>query len=383
MLLSLSTIKNNRLIALISVLAVVISLSACAENSANNPKTSKLDLGGDVELIGAGASFPSPLYQTWFTELNKKYANLKVNYQSVGSGAGVEQFTKGTVDFGASDVAMKDEEIKKVPTDQGVLLLPLTAGSIVLAYHLPDAPNIPGDVATLKLPRAVYVDILLGKIKFWDDPAIAQANPSTKLPKEEIKVIYRADGSGTTDVFTKHLSTISPEWKTKVGNGKSVKWPVGVGAKGNEGVTAQVQQTPGSIGYVEYVYAKESNLKFASLENKAKQFVSASEESAAKTLASVTLPEDLRAFIFDPEGEDSYPIVTYTWILTHKKYADAAKAKAIEATIEYALTDGQKIARELGYVPLPANVIAKVAAAADQISPDYQISIGAVPKTTN
>ncbi|MFO0173043.1 MAG: phosphate ABC transporter substrate-binding protein PstS, partial [Aphanizomenon sp.] len=196
-------------------------------------------------------------------------------------------------------------------------------------------------------------------------------------------VIYRADGSGTTDVFTKHLSTISPEWKTKVGNGKSVKWPVGVGAKGNEGVTAQVQQTPGSIGYVEYVYAKESKLKFASLENKAKQFVSASEESAAKTLASVTLPEDLRAFIFDPEGEDSYPIVTYTWILTHKKYADVAKAKAIEATIEYALTDGQKIARELGYVPLPANVIAKVAAAADQISPDYQISIGAVPKTTN
>lgn len=383
MLLSLSTIKNNRLIALISVLAVVISLSACAENSANNPKTSKLDLGGDVELIGAGASFPSPLYQTWFTELNKKYANLKVNYQSVGSGAGVEQFTKGTVDFGASDVAMKDEEIKKVPTDQGVLLLPLTAGSIVLAYHLPDAPNIPGDVATLKLPRAVYVDILLGKIKFWDDPAIAQANPSTKLPKEEIKVIYRADGSGTTDVFTKHLSTISPEWKTKVGNGKNVKWPVGIGAKGNEGVTAQIQQTPGSIGYVEYVYAKESNLKFASLENKAKQFVSASEESAAKTLASVILPEDLRAFIFDPEGEDSYPIVTYTWILTHKKYADAAKAKAIEATIEYALTDGQKIARELGYVPLPANVIAKVAAAADQISPDYQISIGAVPKTTN
>ena len=383
MLLSLSTIKNNRLIALISVLAVVMSLSACAENSANNPKTSKLDLGGDVELIGAGASFPSPLYQTWFTELNKKYANLKVNYQSVGSGASVEQFTKGTVDFGASDVAMKDEEIKKIPADQGVLLLPVTAGSIVLAYHLPDAPNIPGDVATLKLPRAVYVDILLGKIKFWDDPAIAQANPSTKLPKEEIKVIYRADGSGTTDVFTKHLSTISPEWKTKVGNGKSVKWPVGVGAKGNEGVTAQVQQTPGSIGYVEYVYAKESKLKFAYLENKAKQFVSASEESAAKTLASVTLPEDLRAFIFDPEGEDSYPIVTYTWILTHKKYADVAKAKAIEATIEYALTDGQKIARELGYVPLPANVIAKVAAAADQISPDYQISIGAVPKTTN
>lgn len=379
MLLRSGGIKNHRFAVSISILALAIGLSACGQNSAENNKTSssqKLDLGGNVELTGAGASFPSPLYQTWFAELNKKYPNLKVNYQSVGSGAGVEQFTKGTVDFGASDVAMKDEEIKKIPADKGVILLPVTAGSIVLAYNLPDVPQ-------LKLPRAVYTDILLGKIKSWDDPAIAKANPGAKLPKEAIKVVYRADGSGTTGVFTKHLSAISPEWKTKVGDGKSVKWPVGIGAKGNEGVTAQILQTPASIGYVEYSYAKQSNLKFASLENKAKQFVSASEESAAKTLASVTLPEDLRAFIFDPEGEDSYPIVTYTWILTHKKYADAAKAKAIEATIEYALTDGQKIARELGYVPLPANVIAKVAAAADQISPDYQISIGAVPKTTN
>ena len=385
MLLPLSAMKNNRLIVSTSVLTLAISLSACGETSSNNPTTtqspskttntttttsSQLDLGGNVELIGAGASFPAPLYQTWFTELNKKYPNLKVNYQSVGSGAGIEQFTQGTVDFGASDVAMKDEEIKKIPAEKGVLLLPLTAGSIVLAYNLPDVPEI-------KLSRAVYTDILLGKIKFWDDPAIAKANPGAKLPKEEIKVIYRADGSGTTGVFTKHLSAISPEWKTKVGEGKNVKWPVGIGAKGNEGVTAQIQQTPGSIGYVEYVYAKESKLKFASLENKAKQFVSASEESAAKTLASVTLPENLRAFISDPEGADSYPIVTYTWILAHKKYADAGKAKAMEATIEYALTDGQKVASELGYVPLPANVVAKVAAVADQISPDYKISVGA------
>ena len=385
MLLRLDTIYITRLKTLISVLVLAVSLSACGETNSNNPTTSespvnttttssKLDLGGNVELVGAGASFPAPLYQTWFTELNKKYPNLKVNYQSVGSGAGVEQFTKGTVDFGASDVAMKDEEIQKVPADKGVLLLPVTAGSIVLAYNLPDVPEI-------KLPRAVYTGILLGKIKFWDDPAIAQANPGAKLPKEEIKVMYRADGSGTTGVFTKHLSAISPEWKTKVGDGKNVKWPVGIGAKGNEGVTAQIQQTPGSIGYVEYVYAKESKLKFASLENKAKKFVSASLESSAKTLESVTLPENLRAFISDPEGADSYPIVTYTWILAYKKYADAAKAKAMEITIEYALTDGQKIASQLGYVPLPANVIAKVAAVADQISPDYQISVGATPKT--
>jgi phosphate transport system substrate-binding protein len=383
MLLRLSAIKNNRLIVSISVSLLVIGLSACGNTNSNNPTTSEppgktantsTKLASNVELVGAGASFPAPLYQTWFIELNKKYPNLKVNYQSVGSGAGVEQFTKGTVDFGASDVAMKDEEIQKVPADKGVLLLPVTAGSIVLAYNLPDVPK-------LNLSRADYIDILLGKIKFWDDPAIAQANPGAKLPKEEIKVIYRADGSGTTGVFTKHLSAISPEWKTKVGDGKNVKWPVGIGAKGNEGVTAQIQQSPGSIGYVEYVYAKESKLKFASLENKAKKFVSASPESSAKTLESVTLPENLRAFIADPEGADSYPIVTYTWILAYKKYADAAKAKAMETTIEYALTDGQKMASELGYVPLPANVIAKVAAAADQISPDYKISVGTTPKT--
>ena len=373
MLLRSGGIKNHRFAVSISILALAISLAACGQNSAENNKTSsskKLDLGGNVELTGAGASFPSPLYQTWFAELNKKYPNLKVNYQSVGSGAGVEQFTKGTVDFAASDVAMKDEEIKKIPADKGVILLPVTAGSIVLAYNLPDVPQ-------LKLPRVVYTNILLGKIKSWNDPAIAKANPGAKLPKEAIKVIYRADGSGTTGVFTKHLSAISPEWKTQVGDGKSVKWPVGIGAKGNEGVTAQILQTPASIGYVEYSYAKQSNLKFASLENKAKQFVSPSEKSASKTLASVTLPENLRVFISDPEGADSYPIVTYTWILAYKKYTDANKAKAVEATIEYALTDGQKLAAELGYVPLPVNVIAKVAAAADKISPDYKISVGA------
>jgi phosphate transport system substrate-binding protein len=378
--------KNNRLTTSIPVLALALSLAACgggqSDNTATkeNPtaaspgaakdttasSTTKLDLGGNITLTGAGASFPAPLYSSWFNDLNKKYPNLQVNYQSVGSGAGVEQFIKGTVDFGASDVAMKDEEIKKV--DRGVILLPVTAGSIVLAYNLPDVPE-------LKLPRAVYTDILLGKIKSWDDPLIAKANPGAKLPKQPITVIYRSDGSGTTGVFTKHLSAISPEWKTKVGDGKSVKWPVGVGAKGNEGVTAQVQQTQGAIGYVEYGYAKQTNLKFAALENKSGKMVTASDVSAAKTLESVTLPPDLRAFITDPAGADSYPIVTYTWLLVYKKYPEAAKAKAMEATIEYALTDGQKIAKELGYVPLPQSVITKVAAAADQISPDYKISV--------
>ncbi|MBD0263541.1 MAG: phosphate ABC transporter substrate-binding protein PstS [Tolypothrix sp. Co-bin9] len=381
MLSRLNIIKTNRLTASISVLALTMSLAACGgQQTAENPGTTgtatettasspgKLDLGGNVTLTGAGASFPAPLYLTWFDALNKKYPNLKVNYQSVGSGAGVEQFTKGTVDFGASDVAMKDEEIQKIAQDRGVLLLPMTAGSIVLSYNLPD-------VAELKLPRAVYTDILLGNIKTWNDPKIVAANPGVNLPNQPITVIYRSDGSGTTGVFTKHLSAISPDWKTKVGEGKSVNWPVGAGAKGNEGVTAQISQTQGSIGYVEYGYAKQNGLKFAALENKAGTMVTANEQSAAKTLDAVTLPENLRAFISDPEGADSYPIVTYSWLLAQKKYADPAKAKAVEAIIEYGLTEGQKQAPELGYVALPASVVTKVAAAADVISPDYKIAV--------
>ncbi|BAZ14622.1 periplasmic phosphate binding protein [Calothrix sp. NIES-4071] len=378
----------------VPALALSLSLAACGgDQAANNTATpgaeaspgavkdatasapGKLDLGGNVALTGAGASFPAPLYLTWFQTLNQKYPNLQINYQSVGSGAGVEQFTKGTVDFSASDVAMKDEEIAKVPADKGVLLLPMTAGSIVLAYNLPDAPD-------LKLSRTVYTDILLGKIKTWNDPAIAKDNAGAKLPNTPITVVYRSDGSGTTGVFTKHLSAISPEWKNKVGEGKSVKWPVGIGGKGNEGVTAQVGQTAGSIGYVEYGYAKQNNLKFASLQNKAGQFVTPNEQSGAKTLESVTLPDNLRAFISDPEGADSYPIVTYTWLLAYKKYADPAKAKAIEAMIEYGLTEGQKAATELGYIPLPANVVQKVAAAADPISAEYKISVGGAGGST-
>jgi phosphate transport system substrate-binding protein len=368
----------------ISVLALSLSLVACGgpqtQNGASTGESSpgaatnttatgpgKLDLAGKVSLNGAGATFPAPLYQTWFQALNQKYPNLQVNYQPVGSGAGIEQFTKGLVDFGASDVAMTDEEIKKV--QNGVLLLPMTAGSIVLAYNLPG-------VEGLKLPRDVYTGIFLGTIKSWNDPKIAAANPGAKLPNTPITTVHRSEGSGTTGVFTQHLSAINPEWKSKVGSGKTVNWPAGVAAKGNDGVTAQIKQTQGSVGYVEYAYAKNSKLNFASLENKAKQFVAPSDESAAKTLESVTLPENFRAFITDPEGADSYPIVTYTWILANKKYSDAAKAKAVEAMIEYGLTEGQKIATQLGYVPLPASVVQKVTTAADAISADYKIAGG-------
>lgn len=398
MLFSLNTIVRSRLATSISAVALTMSLAACtggnnapggtATNSpasgtspAATPATApqaaapgKLDIAEDIQLTGAGASFPAPLYQRWFVDFNKKYPKVQISYQSIGSGAGVEQFTAGTVDFGASDVAMKDEEVAKV--QKGALMLPMTAGSIVLAY------NIPGVETGLKLPRQVYVDILLGNIKTWNDPKITAANPGVNLPNLPIAVVSRSDGSGTTGVFTKHLSAIGPDFKTKVGEGKTVKWPVGISAKGNEGVTAQIQQTQGAIGYVEYSYAKQTGLKYAALENKAGNFVVPTEESASKTLAAVTLPENLRAFIEDPEGADSYPIVSYTWLLVYKQYPDAAKAKAVEAMIEYGLTEGQKNSPELGYIPLPQNVIDKVAAAADAISPDYKIDVGNATATS-
>ena len=380
-MLSICTVINkSRLATTASLLALTIGLGACGggqqasdttggaatDTTATSPV--KLDLGGDIALTGAGASFPAPLFQSWFVDINKKYPNLQVNYQSVGSGAGVEQFTKGTVDFGASDVAMKDEEIQQVPADKGVILLPVTAGGVVLAYNLPDVPE-------LQLPRDLYVDIILGKVTKWNDPRIVAANPGAKLPDQPITWIHRSDGSGTTGVFTKHLAAISPEWKDKVGEGKTVEWPVGVGGKGNEGVTAQIKQTQGSLGYIEYGYAKQNNLSFAALENKAGKFVKYNDDSASKTLAAIELPENLRAFVPDPEGDESYPIVSFSWILAYKNYADANKAKAMEAVIEYVLTEGQKISGELGYIPVPQSVAEKVAKAADQISSDYQISI--------
>jgi phosphate transport system substrate-binding protein len=394
MIFRINMINSHRLTTAISAMAIALSLAACGGDSTTTSSSpspsdsaaspgaspvaatgtatpSKLALASDVALTAAGASFPAPLYQRWFQDFNKINPKVQINYQSVGSGAGVEQFTKGTVDFGASDTGMKDDEIAKVPADKGVILLPMTAGSIVIGYNLPDVPE-------LKLPRDVYAEIFAGKITKWNDPKIAAANPGAKLPDQNITVVHRSDGSGTTAVFTKHLSAISPDWKSTVGDGKTVEWPktgTFVGAKGNEGVTAQVLQTVGGIGYVEYGYAKNNNLKFASLQNKAGTFVVPNDESASEALATVPLPENLRAFIEDPEGAKSYPIVTYTWMLVPKTVADANKAKAIEAMVEYGLNDGQKVSSELGYVPLPQSVKEKVAAAADGISADYKIEV--------
>ena len=348
----MSLVSVQRKVLLAPFLA--LTLASCG----GSQTTTENGGGQSISLTGAGASFPAPLYQRWFSEYNKENPNIQVTYQSVGSGAGVEQFTQKTVDFGASDVAMKDEEIAAI--DRGVVLLPMTAGSIVLAYNLPD-------VEGLQLSRQVYVDILLGKITKWNNPAIKQINPNLNLPNSEITVVYRSDGSGTTGVFTQHLSAISSEWEQKVGSGKTVEWPTGIGAKGNEGVTAQILQTEGSIGYIEYGYAKQQNIPAAVLQNKAGNYIAPSSESASKALGAVTLPENLRAFITDPEGADSYPIVSYTWILAYKNYDDPAKLEAFKEVINWSLTEGQAYAEELGYIPLPDNVVDKVESALSTI----------------
>jgi phosphate transport system substrate-binding protein len=310
-------------------------------------------------LNGSGATFPAPLYLRWASDFGKANSSITVNYQGVGSGAGVKQFGDGITDFGASDVAMTDAEIAKVGGN--VLMLPATAGTIVLAY------NIKGIEGGLKLSRAAYTGILLGTLQKWNDPLIVKENPGIALPSLPITVVTRSDGSGTTAVFTAHLDAVSPEFASKVGSGKSVTWPVGLAGKGNDGVTALIKQTPGAIGYVEFGYADNNKLTVAALQNKAGNFIVPTIESGAATLASVVLPENLRAFITDPEGANDYPIATFTWLLVRKSYSDQKKASAIKEFVNYGLTIGQQAAPGLGYITLPANVVARVQAALETI----------------
>lgn len=314
-----------------------------------------------VTLQGAGATFPAPLYQRWFSEYNKLHPEVQVNYQALGSGAGIKQFIGGLVDFGASDAAMTDDDIAQVK--DGGVLLPMTAGSIVLSYNL---PAISGD---LKLSREAYSSIFLGTIKRWNDPKIAAANPGVQLPDSPITVVTRSDGSGTTYVFTNHLSAISDAWKSGPGAGTTVNWPAGVSGKGNAGVTALIKQTPGAIGYVEYGYAKQTGMPMVTLENKSGKYIKADPASEQAALAGVEMPANLRVWVPDPAGADAYPIVTYTWLLCYKKYTKPGVAATLKAVIKYGLTEGQKFSDELGYIPLPAAVVSKVGIAAEQITP--------------
>lgn len=299
-------------------------------------------------LNGAGATFPYPIYSKWFDEYHKVRPDLQINYQSIGSGGGIRQITEHTVDFGATDGPMTNQQQFKV--DGKILHIPTVLGAVVPAYNLKD-------VADLKLSGAVLADIFLGKITRWTDPAIAKLNEGVKFPDAPITVVHRSDGSGTTYCFVDYLSKVSAEWKKKVGTNTAVNWPVGLGGKGNEGVAGLVKQTPNAIGYIELIYAKQNDISYAAVLNKAGKFVKASIEgvTAAADAASKSMPQDYRVSITDSEGEDAYPISTFTWLLVYEKNGEG-KGRILKDFMRWMLKDGQSMARTLGYAPLPASV---------------------------
>jgi phosphate transport system substrate-binding protein len=308
-------------------------------------------------INGAGASFPYPIYSKWFDEYHKTNASIQINYQSVGSGAGIKQATDGTVDFGASDGPMSDEQLKAYSDKHGsaILHFPTVLGAVVPTY------NIPGVDATLKFTPDALAGIFLGKVTKWNDPLIAGPNKGVNLPANEIVVVHRSDGSGTTYVFTDYLSKVSDEWKGKVSKGTTVTWPVGLGGKGNEGVTGLVKQTPNSIGYVELIYAAKNNVAFGSVKNAAGEFLKAdlTGVSEAAAGAAKSMPDDFRVSITNAPGKKAYPISSFTWLLIPAKFSDAAKRDAMKGFLKWAITDGQKDTEELAYAKLPKEVVAK------------------------
>ena len=312
--------------------------------------------GANVSISGAGATFPAPLYQRWFADYNKANPGTQISYQSVGSGAGIEQFLAGTVDFGATDAPLKAEERAKFKAKYNAepIQVPMTGGSVVFAYNL-------DGVKDLKLSRAAYCGIAAGKITKWNDPAISKANPGAKFPDAAIQFVHRSDGSGTTFQFTNHLKVACPEWTAGVN--KSVAWPKGMtGAKGNEGVSAQIQQTPNSIGYIEYSYAKQTAISMAAIENKSGKLIAPTPEAGAAAFVGEKIPADLALTVPDSANPQAYPITGLTWLLLYPQPKDAAKATALKSTIDWALTTGKATVTELGYVPLDDELVTKVKA---------------------
>ena len=304
-----------------------------------------------MRINGAGATFPNPIYSKWFSEYNKLHANIEINYQSIGSGGGIQQITKQTVFFGATDGPMTPEQLQGAPGK--IMHFPTVLGAVVPVY------NIPNMTAELKSNGPVLADIFLGKITKWNDPAIAKLNAGVTLPSTDITVAHRADGSGTTYIWVDYLSKLSPEWKSKVGVATSVNWPTGVGGRGNEGVSGLVKQTPGAIGYVELIYALQNKIAYGSVVNMAGDAVKASVESvtAAAAEAAKSMPPDFRVSITNAPGKGVYPISSFTWILLYENAKDKAQAKTMVDFMKWALTDGQKFAPDLGYAPLPEAVI--------------------------
>ena len=319
-----------------------------------------IPMWGQTTLNGAGATFPYPMYSKWFSEYNKLHSDIQFNYQSIGSGGGIRQVLAGTVDFGATDGPMTDEQLSQAKTK--ILHIPTVLGADVPAYNIPDVTE------ELKFTPELLANIFLGKITSWNDAALAKANPGVKLPNQPIIVIHRSDGSGTTYIFTDYLSKVSPDWKNQVGKGTSVKWPVGLGGKGNEGVAGMIRQMQGSIGYVELIYAVNNKIAYGSVKNAGGQFVKASLDSVTAAAASVkSMPADFRVSITNAPGKDAYPIASFTWLLIPTPSKNPAKGKIIADFLNWMVDDGQKMTADLAYAPLPQSVVAKVKETAKQV----------------
>ena len=334
-------------LALVFAVITSLTLTACGGNSGT---------GGEIRIQGAGATFPNPLYQKWVSEYGKQHSHVKIDYQSVGSGAGIKQIKERTIDFGASDSPMKDEDLKAASGE--ILHIPTVLGAVVLTY------NLSGVSQPLRFAPDVVADLYLGKIKNWNDARLKADNPAVSFPNADITVVYRSDGSGTSAVFTDYLSKVSPEWKDKVGTGTSPKWPVGIGAKGNEGVTGQVKQTPNTIGYVELAYAVQNKLPAALIKNKSGSFVEPSIDAVTAAAAGslATTPDDLRVSITDAAGATAYPISSYTYILAYKAQPDQVKGKTLVDFLWWGIHDGEKFAKELQYAPLPEEIVKRAEA---------------------
>jgi phosphate transport system substrate-binding protein len=316
----------------------------------------------EIRLQGAGATFPNPLYQKWLSEYGKLHANVKIDYQSIGSGGGIKQIQARTVDFGASDSPMKNEDLKAAPGE--ILHIPTVLGAVVITY------NLTGVAHPLRFAPDVIADIFLGKLKKWNDPRIKADNAGVSLPDTEITVVHRSDGSGTSAVFTDYLSKVSPEWKDRVGAGTSPNWPAGIGGKGNEGVTGQVKQTPNTIGYVELAYAVQNKLPAALIKNKAGSFVEPTIDAVTAAAAGslATTPDDLRVSITDADGATAYPISSYTYILAYKAQPDAVKGKVLVDFLWWGIHDGEKFAKDLQYAPLPEEIVKRAEAKINSIT---------------
>jgi phosphate transport system substrate-binding protein len=353
------TFKITRRFCLTTVSALSLILLTQSIDLTNNSPANAQDAGIEASLTGAGASFPAPLYQGWFAQYNLANPGVEISYQSVGSGAGVEQYLQGIVDFGATDKPLSEEERATFKSTYGKdpIQVPMTAGSVVFAYNLPGVDN-------LQLSRAAYCGIANGEISQWNDPAIAQANPNATLPDTPISWIHRSDGSGTTFLFTSHLTAACPNWQG--GADKTVEWPGGVGAKGNEGIAAQVAQTEGGIGYVEYAYANENGMTAAAIENKAGNIIAPSPETASLVFEGETVPEDFALTVADPANPQAYPIAGMTWLLLYPEYEEPTTAQALQGFVNWALSSGDQYSTELGYIPLPQELEARVLQTVEQ-----------------